>query len=191
MKKRVTKKNILKFKTAFDYPFKRARGLWNILWLLVPIIGWFALGGYGIRIIKEFAKGKFKKLPFFNFKNDLKLGFFMFLKSIPFALAYAAIAIIFNVIPALGAVVRTFLELFIIPMLTINFFVKETVGSYFEFRVVKYVFDHFVDYIMAVLKSILLFIVFLIMSIILVGIPAGLFTENIFLADFYRRRVKK
>jgi hypothetical protein len=28
------------------------------------------------------------------------------------------------------------------------------------------------------------------MSIILIGIPAGVFTKNIFMADFYRRKVK-
>jgi hypothetical protein len=43
---------------------------------------------------------------------------------------------------------------------------------------------------MAILKSILLSLIFLVMIIILVGIPAGTFTKNIFLADFYRRRVK-
>ena len=32
---------------------------------------------------------------------------------------------------------------------------------------------------------------FLVMIIVLVGIPASQFTKNIFLADFYRRRVKK
>ena len=70
----------LDFKTAFKYPFNRAKGMWNILWVLLPIFGWFALGGYGIRIVKEFSHGKFKKLPVMSFGSDMKLGFFMFLK---------------------------------------------------------------------------------------------------------------
>ena len=39
-------------------------------------------------------------------------------------------------------------------------------------------------------KSIGLGLIFFLMMIILVGIPAGSFTKNIFLADFYGRRVK-
>ena len=181
----------LDFKTAFKYPFNRAKGMWNILWILLPIFGWFALGGYVVRIVKEFIKGKFKKLPTFKFKSDLKLGFFMFIKSIPFIIVYAAILGIITIInPWLRGIVQFLLSLFVVPILFINFFNKETVGSLFEFRIIKSVFDNLGDYIVTVLKGILLSIVFFIMIIVLVGIPAGIFTENIFLADFYRRKVK-
>ncbi len=37
------------FESAFRYPFNRAVRLLNILWVFVPIIGWFALFGYGIK----------------------------------------------------------------------------------------------------------------------------------------------
>jgi len=182
----------LDFKTAFKYPFNRAKGMWNILWILLPIIGWFALGGYIIRIVKEFSKGKFKKLPTFKFESDFKLGFFMFIKSLPFVIISIIIIVIAYIINTrVGALTEFFLKLFVFPMLTINFFNKETVGSYFEFEILKSVFNNLGDYVVAVLKSILLCVVFLLMSIILVGIPAGIFTEGMFLADFYRRKVKK
>jgi len=182
----------LDFKTAFKYPFNRSKGMWNILWIFLPIIGWFALGGYGIRIIKEFSKGRFKELPVFKFSSDLELGFFMFLKALPFVFAY----IIVIVVPLyflniwLGITIRIFLEIFIIPILFIHFFNKETIKSLFDFKIIKYVFDNLGDYMLAILKSILLGLIFLVMMIILVGIPAGAFTKNIFLADFYSRRVK-
>jgi hypothetical protein len=188
----------LDFKTAFKYPFNRAKGMWNILWIFLPIIGWFTLGGYGVRIVQEFSKGKFKQLPILKFGSDLKLGFFMFLKALPFVLAYILFLIIIDMVsytinPWLY-LIRIFTEIivsiFIIPILAINFMNKETVSSYFEFRIVKYVFTNLGDYIVAILKSISLGIIFLIMWIILVGLPAGAFTQNIFLADFYRRRVK-
>ncbi len=181
--------NKLNFKTAFKYPFNRAKGMWNILWILLPIIGWFPLGGYGIRIIQEFSKGKFKKLPVFKFKSDFKLGFFMFLKALPFILAYFLFMFILNAINPLLDNVRILLEIFMIPILSINFMNKQTIGSFFEFKILKAVFKNLGDYIVAVLKSILLFIVFLVMILILVGIPAIVFTENMFLADFYRRKV--
>ena len=183
--------NKLDFKTAFNYPFNRAKGMWNILWLFLPIIGWFALGGYVVRIVQEFSKGKFKQLPNFEFKGDFKLGFFMFIKSIPFILVYSIIISIFNLItPWAGGLANFFIGLFVLPILTINFMNKETVGSYFEFNIIKSVFNNLEDYVVALLKSILLGLVFLIMIIVLVGLPAGSFTKSIFFADFYRRKVK-
>jgi hypothetical protein len=184
-------KTVLDFKIAFKYPFNRAKGMWNILWMLLPIIGWFALMGYGIRIVKEFIKGEFKQLPVFNFSSDLELGFMMFVKAIPFMIAYMMILGILGKIDSrMAGLANFFLGLFVAPILAINFFNKETVGSFFEFRILKSVFNNLGDYIVAILKSIALAIIFFIMWIVLVGIPAGIFTKNIFLADFYRRWVK-
>lgn len=181
----------LNFKDAFGYSFKRAKGLLNILWVFLPIFGWFALGGYSIRIIKEFCDGKFKKLPVMKFKSDMKFGFFMFLKAIPFILAYIIVTSILGAISdSLGGFVEFLLAIFVVPMLAINFMKKETIESFFEFEVLRAVVDNFKDYIIVVLKSIGLAIIFILMMIVLVGIPAAAFTRNIFLADFYRRRVK-
>ncbi len=181
----------LDFKTAFKYPFNRAKGMWNILWIFLPIIGWFALGGYCVRIVQEFSKGKFIQLPTFKFGSDLGLGVMMLIKALPFIIVYSIIIGILNIInPWARGLADFFLSLFVIPILTINFLNKETVGSFFEFKIIKHVFNNLGDYIVAVLKSILLCMVFLIMIIVLVGIPAGIFTQNMFLADFYRRKVK-
>ena len=181
----------LDFNTAFKYPFNRPKGMLNILWVLLPIIGWFALGGYGVRIIKEFSRGEFKELPAFKFSSDLELGFMMFIKSIPFLVAYGITTTILDRVDSgLAELVNFLIAILVIPILSINFMNKETVGSLFEFKILKSVFDNFGDYIMALLKSFLIGIIFLVMWIVLVGIPAGSFTKNIFLADFYRRRVK-
>lgn len=181
---------VLDFETAFKYPFKRAVGLLNILWIFLPIIGWFALGGYTITIIKHFIKGDFKELPKLNFNRDISLGFFMFLKAIPFMVIYALIQVGLGRFPYAGLIGLLFISLFILPMLIMNFFKKETVGSLFEFGKVSAVFENFGEYLMVVLKSIALQIIFLIMIIVLVGIPAGSFTKNIFFADFYRKHCK-
>ena len=178
------------FKSAFKYPFNRAAGLLNILWMFIPIIGWFALYGYGITIVKHFIKGDFKELPKMDFGENLGLGFFMFFKSIPFMIVLFIMYIFLIFIPFIGPLASWFISLFIVPVLTINFFKKETVASYFEFEKIKYVFEDFEDYIIALLKSIALGIIFFLMIIILVGIPAATFTQNIFFADFYRRYIK-
>lgn len=189
----------LSFDKAFKYPFKRARGMRNILWILIPIIGWFALGGYIIKIVKEFLNGKFEKLPLFQFKSELELWFFMFIKSLPFWILYIAFIHILTVVEleyiplTEGTIISTLNTLFSIiwiPLLTINFFKKQTVKSFFEFKIIKYVFKNFGDYMLALLKSALLGIIFFIMIIILVWLPANVFTKHIFIADFYRRIIK-
>jgi len=180
----------LEFKTAFKYPFNRAKGLWNILLIFLPIVGWFVLGGYSIRIIKEFIKGEFEQLPTLKFGDDLGLGFFMFLKAMPFMLVYIPVVIILVEIDPWLRLATIPFEILLIPVLTINFMNKETVGSFFEFSILKPVFNNFGDYIVAFLKNSLLALVFIIMSLVLIGIPAGAFTKSIFIADFYRRRIK-
>jgi hypothetical protein len=190
MTKKRKGKAALDFKKAFKYPFNRAKRMWNILWLLFPIFGWFALGGYGVRIVQEFSRGKFKELPEMKFGSDMKFGFFMFLKAIPFVLVYMVIISILETIPAFGGFAILFLEVLVVPILGINFINKETVGSYFEFEVVKSVFDNFKDYVVVMLKSLGLALIFVVMLLILVGLPALVFTANIFVADFYRRRVR-
>ena len=180
----------LDFIDAFKYPFNRAKGMFNILWLFLPIFGWFALGGYGVRIVQEFVKGQFKQLPEMNFSSDMKFGFFMFLKAIPFLFVYTLVDSILGTIPFVGFVVVMLLGIFVVPILSINFMKKETVESFFEFDIVKVVFDNLGDYAVAVLKGLGLFLVFLPMVIVLVGIPGIIFTQNMFLADFYRRNVK-
>ena len=125
-----------------------------------------------------------------DFGIDINLGFMMFFKAIPFMIVYMVIQFVFGFVPIFGMIGILFISLFVIPMLFMNFFKKETVGSLFEFDKVTPVFNNIGEYIVVVLKSIALQIIFLIMIIVLVGIPAGSFTKNIFFADFYRRYVK-
>ena len=173
MKENKAGKDKLEFGTAFKYPFNRPKGMWNILWILFPIFGWFALGGYSIRIVQEFSKGKFKQLPLFKFKSDMKLGFFMLLKSIPFILAYLLVLGILGIILGLLGIpiwllsfARVLLEMLIIPILFINFFNKETINSLFEFDKIGLVFSNFGDYIITILKGLLLAVIFMVMIIV-------------------------
>lgn len=187
----MAKTDKLTFDNAFAYPFKRPVGLLNILWFFLPIIGWFPLMGYIIRIKQQFFKGNFEGLPKFKFGEHFKFGFFMFFKSLPFAFAYGIVYMILMFIPFLGFIANLFIAFFVVPILAMNFFNKETVESYFEFGLVKVVFENFEDYLIALLKSIGLGIIFFFMYLVLVGWPAGSFTKNIFLADFYGRNISR
>ena len=180
------------FGNAFKYPFRRMKGMLNFLWILIPLLGIFIFYGYLTRIVKEFSAGKFEQLPEGSFGGDLKLGFFMFLKSIPFILAYGIIIFVLGLVsPWAGMAANFLISILVTPILTVNFMNKETIGSYFEFKIVGAVFKNLGDYLIAFLKTIGLAIIFLIMFIVLVGIPSLYFTTYIFMADFYRRNVKE
>lgn len=73
----------------------------------------------------------------------------------------------------------------------VNFFRKQTLESFFEFQLLDIVRNNLGDYVMAVLKQYALVIIFAILSIVLVGIPAMFFTNSIFIANFYGRLVEQ
>lgn len=163
----------------------------SILSLILGMPITLAFMGYKIKIAQEFCNGKFEQLPTFKFGSDLKLGFFMFLKTIPLIVAYIVIIMIAEKIgTTVSSAVSFVIGFFMLPILFMNFFNKQTVASLFEFKITSSVFNNLGDYFMVMLKSIGLGIVFLLMWIVLIGIPAGSFSKNIFLADFYRRNVK-
>lgn len=187
--KKVSRKTALSFGEGFKYPFGKAKRMWNALWLLLPIFGWFALGGYSVRITKEWAEGKFKNLPEMKFIDDMKLGAVMFVKSIPFMVCYMIVVGIVGEVGAVGSLVNFLIGFLIVPVLSVNFVVKRTVASYFEFGVLDSVFANFGDYVVSALKCFVLGVIYFVLIIVLIGIPGGMFTKNIFIADFYRRRV--
>ncbi|MHC1757572.1 MAG: DUF4013 domain-containing protein [Methanosarcina sp.] len=163
-----------------------------ILLLFIPIVGWLALFGYAVRLVNEFIEGRYEGLIKLDFMEDLKLGFMVFLKALPFYIGYMIIlsaAMYIN--ETLGSIINLVLGFFVIPMLAVNFFRKQTVESFFEFDVLNVVRDNLGEYIITILKQYALVIVFAVLSIVLVGIPAMFFTNSIFVANMYGRLVEK
>ena len=180
------------FSEAFKYPFKTPKRLLYALLLFVPIIGWLALFGYGVRLVNEFVEGRYEGPIKLDFMDDLKLGFVLFLKALPFYVVY--IIILFAamyVSEGLGNITSLLLGFFVVPMLAVNFFRKQTVESFFEFSVLNVVRDNLGEYIVTVLKQYALVIIFMVLSIVLVGIPGMLFTNSIFVANMYGRLVER
>ncbi|MCQ1536344.1 DUF4013 domain-containing protein [Methanosarcina sp. KYL-1] len=163
-----------------------------MLWLIIPILGWFALTGYIVRLVNEFIEGRYEGLPKFRFMDDLKLGFIITLKSLPFYIAYFIVLFAaISVSETAGNLLNLLLSFFVIPILAVNFFRKQTVASFFEFGILNAVKDNLGDYIIAILKQYALVLVFIVLIIVLVGIPAMYFTSSIFLANFYGRFVER
>ncbi|WP_440955631.1 DUF4013 domain-containing protein [Methanosarcina sp. Mfa9] len=182
----------ISFTDALKYPFRKPKRLLYVLWALLPVIGWFALFGYIVRITNEFIEGKYEGLPQLHFMEDLKLGFWMFLKSLPFSIVFCIpIVLVMYYDETTADILNLLLSFFVLPVLTINFYRKQTVGSFFEFSKLKYVMNNLGDYLVVMIKQYALIIVFLVFILFLVGIPALYFASTIFTANFYGRVVEK
>jgi hypothetical protein len=182
----------ISFSEAFKYPFKTPKRLLYALLLIVPIVGWFALFGYSVRLVNEFIEGRYEGLIKLDFMEDLKLGFMVFLKALPFYIVYVIILFAATYVSeAFGNLVSLLLGFFVIPMLAVNFFRKQTIESFFEFGVLNVVKENIGEYIITVLKQYALIIIFMVLSIVLVGIPAMFFTNSIFVANMYGRLVER
>jgi len=175
----------LSLSDAFKYPFKNPIRLLYALLLIIPILGPLTIWGYVVRLVNEFIEGRYDEPVKLDIIEDLKLGIIMFLKAIPFIVASIILFIVASYINTTLGIIFLFLEMFIAPILIVNFFRKQTIESLFEFDILKVVKDNFGDYIVAFLKQLVLSIIFLILSFILIGIPALYFTNSIFIANLY------
>jgi len=182
----------ISFSDAFKYPFRTPKRLLYVLWLFIPVLGWLILFGYGVRLVNEFIEGRYEGLIKLDFMEDLKLGFITFLKALPFYILYIAIVFAATFVnETLGNLVNFLLGFFVVPILVVNFFRKQTIESFFEFQLLDIVRDNPGDYVLAVLKQYALIIIFAILSIVLIGIPAMFFTNSIFIANLYGRLVEQ
>lgn len=156
--------------------------------ILIPILGWLVLFGYIIRLVNEFIEERYEEPIDIDLIEDLKFGAITFLKALPFIIVYAIITFAISYISSiLGDLIDLLLRLFVIPILSVNFFRKQTIESFFEFDIFNVAKENLEDFIMVSLKQFALNIVFAILSIILIGIPGLLFTSSIFIANFYGR----
>jgi hypothetical protein len=116
----------------------------------------------------------------------MSLGFTTLLKSLPFIIIYIIIISAVNYVSeTFGLLFNLLLSVFIVPILQVNFYRKQTIKSYFEFDILNIVKDNLGSYVVVILKQYVLTIIFLILSIVLIGIPALFFTNTIFIANFY------
>jgi hypothetical protein len=176
------------FKEGLKFPWEKPKRLWNILWILVPIIGWFALMGYFVKIVQNLNRGNTKEIPKMDkFWDKFVLGFLVFVKMIPFMVLLGVVSWILQLIPVAGMVVYGFIAIFIVPYLVLNLMVTEKFSAIWEFeRAVKTVFGNFRKYVIAFLMTLFYAAIYLLLSIVLVGIPCLAFGKEFYLVDFYR-----
>jgi hypothetical protein len=181
----------LSLSDAIKYPFKNPIRLLYALLLIIPILGPLTIWGYIVRLVNEFIEGRYEGPIKLDIIEDLKCGVIMFLKSIPFIVAFIIVFVVTSYINSTLGFICLLLEIFISPILVVNFFRKQTIESLFEFDVLKVVKDNLGDYVMVFLKQMVVSFIFLILSLVLIGIPALYFTNSIFVANFYGNYIEQ
>lgn len=174
---------ISRFTTGLKYPWGNAGRLWNILWALIPIIGWFALIGYCQSIVRAIIAGNKTNLPeFIGLGDNLKRGFILFVKAIPLMAAYCLVFYL----PGVGIIAGWIAEIFFIPYLMINLFVTDKFEESFNLKKTwDAVFNNLGEYLIAYLKTLGFVVIYFFLSLILIGIPCLAFGQLFFLAEFY------
>ena len=179
----------LAFEQGIKFPWQKPAKLWYGLWLLVPIIGWFALGGYWIKIIKALVAGKNKELPEFGkFWDNFVDGVVLFVKILPLVIVVSLL----EHIPLIGEILQFAVSILFVPYLLINTVIT---GKFEEsFNIKKawniVIVKKFADYLIVLVKTIGYVIVYGILSIVLVGIPCLMFGEYYYFCDFYAKNKK-
>lgn len=167
------------------YPWNDARKLWNILWIFVPILGWFGLVGYMQAIVKTLVAGNRKAVPAFgSIWHNFKEGLFVVIFIIPTLVVLGVLGIV----PLFGQALQILVGLFILPLLFIDFLVT---GKFAALWNVQHAFDVVVDnirlYLVTLALSAIYWLVYWILSFVLVGIPCLAFGKTYYLTDFYRK----
>jgi hypothetical protein len=179
----------LDFSKGLIYPWNKPIRLLNILWFLIPVIGWLALVGYGANIIRSIVRGNTKELPIFgNFWENFKVGIMLFLRLIPLTIVVMAL----NIVPVIGQLASLLANLLLVPYLTMNVVMKRSLSASFEVQNAwSAVTKDFGGYVLTVLKSIAYLLIYGIASLVLVGIPCLAFGGYIFYADWFSKRWKR
>lgn len=185
VKKMGARKNlkISSFKQGLKYPWINAKKLWYVLWMLVPIFGWFVLGGYVITIVRNIANNNKNGLPEFGgIWNNFMTGLVFFFKAIPLMV----VILLINIVPIIGWLVGLLVRIFLYPYLIINLFVKEDFAASFDLKKVWWsVINNMEEYLIAVLKTLGFAVIYGLLSIVLIGIPCYLFGVVYYIAEFY------
>jgi len=168
---------------GLKYPWGQPVRLLNILWVLLPIFGWFALIGYGKKIILSLVKGHRTELPpFGSFSKNLSEGFMIFIYMIPTMI----VLMIIQMIPLVGYILGLLVNWFILPWLTINLMVKGEFSALWELeQAFNVVVNNAKAYVIAFVKTLVYSVVYFVLSFVLVGIPCNAFGGMYFLTEFY------
>lgn len=186
-------------KDGFKYPFNEWTRLFNFWWVLIPILGWFAVVGYFKKIVEHMLKKDFKELPKFgSLIYNFKEGFFFFLIMLVPMIIIGIVSGMFSSIfsgSTLGRIVSLAISIFLdvfLALLVINYVKHKKYEDIFDVKKVWNIMSK--DWnktLMAVAKQFAVVILLILASIpvvtMVVTIPAMSFAGYYFLVDLYNK----
>jgi len=179
----------MQFGEGLKYPWIRPKGLTNIFWALIPLLGPFVVMGYMVDIINLLVSGqKAQGLPSFRgFGATLGEGFMYFLRIIPMLIIISLLTGVIGMAnETLGQISYFIILITYFPLMVINTMVKKKLSATFEFKhIFGMVFKNFGGYIGTLFKTIVYFFITLLLSFILVGIPMSM-SGYVYFAEFYK-----
>lgn len=179
---------------TLKYPFKRFKRIWNFYWILIPIIGYFALMGYIVDILKSVFRGEEEMPKFVGFWKNVGKGFFLFLALIIIQIVYNILIYLFRFIPVLGVILTIVLVIYLIllcPMLIMQYAITEKFKDALDIaKATRTMFIDFWAYVLVILKLFVVMLVWLAASIpiitLIVTVPLMSFSQYYMYGTFYR-----
>ncbi len=175
-------------KEALKYPFANWKRMFNYWWMLIPIWGWFVVAGYLVRVINEIIKkGSKNELPAIRpWEGLFKTGFLAIITLVILSL----FVFVLMLIPYVGVVAYIYISL-ILPVLWIQFAETKRIRDGLDvLRASNTIFTHLGKYVLALLKSFVVAIIYLLASIpiitFVVTVPVYYFSFLYLFVDFYR-----
>ena len=203
---------------AIKFPFKNFNRVFNIFWVLIPIIGGFLFGGYAIRVINGLYRGEKELVEFGDFVENLKHGFVLTIAMLVPMAVYLVLLLIFGVAIYFSLSVTLLMVIFIVIeviifllmsfSLPILMFQYAEEGDFVEgmnvFKALKFVFSNFGGFIVTGLKGVVVGLIWVIpyfiamaLMFVIIGFPLLYLVSGIFgfswyylVADFYRKNKK-
>lgn len=181
-------------KSALKYPFAKFGRLFYWLWIFLPIIGWLALAGYNLRIIKDILKGNHKEVPKFGpFWDNCRLGLYAFVVGIAVGLVTAGFSFLQMPMGIAGSVIYFAVAIYvglISPIMVIQLAETESISKAFDVvRAHKIVFKNFRKYIIVMLQQFVVSLVLLLASIpvitLIFTLPAISYSKQYLYSRFY------
>ncbi|RZD30618.1 MAG: hypothetical protein CXT77_04075 [uncultured DHVE6 group euryarchaeote] len=179
----------MQFGEGLKYPWIRPKGLTNIFWALIPLLGPFIMLGYMVDIINSVVSGKKAQgLPTFRgFGDTLAEGFMYSLRVLPIFILVIILTGIFGMVnDSLGQIIYFLILIFYFPLMIINVMVKKKLSATFEFKhIFGMVFKNFGGYIGALIKTSGYFFISGLLLFVLVGFPMSM-SGYVYFADLYK-----
>jgi len=181
-------------KSALKYPFAKFGRLFYWLWIFLPVIGWLALAGYGLRVIQAILKGNVKEVPKFGpFWGNCRFGLYAVVVGLAIGCATSVFAFLQMPMGIAGSVIYYAVTIYIgliSPIMIIQLAETESISKAFDVvRAHKIVFKNFRKYIIVLLQQFVVSLVLLLASIPIITLvftlPAMNYSKQYLYARFY------